>query len=247
MRLAVLIDADNASPGVIGEILSEVATLGVPSVKRIYGDFTSQKLSGWRDPLLEYGIQPIQQFHNTVGKNATDSTLIIDAMDLLHTRELHGFCLVSSDGDFTRLATRIRENGLSVFGFGEQKTPMSFIQACDRFIYTEIFRAKKQPGKDDEPAASPLRKLDSNLRAAFDSAFEAAANESGRATLSEIGNLLRKRLTDFDVRHYGHAKLNDLVRQLPEWKLVSVKTSSGGAILSVERSRKSVSQAKAPK
>ena len=133
LRLAVLIDADNASAAVIGDILSEVASLGTASVKRVYGDFTTTNLHGWRTVLLEHAIQPVQQFRNTVGKNASDSALIIDAMDLLHTRELGGFCLVSSDSDFTRLATRIREDGLPVYGFGEEKTPRSFINACDRF------------------------------------------------------------------------------------------------------------------
>jgi len=172
-------------------------------------------------------------------------------MDLLHTRELQGFCLVSSDGDFTRLATRIRENGLSVFGFGEQKTPTSFIQACDRFIYTEIFRPRKpKSDKDTAPVASqPLRSLmmDSNLSKALAQAFDAAANESGRATLSEIGNLIRKKMTDFDPRNYGCSKLKDIVRQLPEWKLVSVKTPAGGETLYVERDRKPTAQSKAPK
>ena len=142
LRLAVLIDADNASAAVIGDILSEVASLGTASVKRVYGDFTTSNLHSWRTVLLEHAIQPVQQFRNTVGKNASDSALIIDAMDLLHTRELGGFCLVSSGSDFTRLATRIREDGLPVYGFGEEKTPRSFINACDRFIYTEIFRTK---------------------------------------------------------------------------------------------------------
>src|SRR5688572_5904838 len=197
MRLAVLIDADNASPAVIGDILSEVVSLGVASVKRIYGDFTTSHLAGWRDALLEHALQPVQQFRNTVGKNATDSALIIDAMDLLHSRELGGFCLVTSDGDFTRLATRIRENGLSVFGFGEEKSPKALIQSCDRFFYTEILRSKKQSEeKGHAPVRSkPLRDLkkDKDLQTAFDQAFEAAANESGRSTLSEIGNLIRKR------------------------------------------------------
>ena len=135
LRLAVLIDADNASPAVIGDILAEVSKLGIATVKRVYGDFTSSNLNSWRAVLADHAIQPIQQFRNTVGKNASDSALIIDAMDLLHTRELGGFCLVSSDSDFTRLATCIREDGLPVFGFGEEKTSDAFIKACDRFIY----------------------------------------------------------------------------------------------------------------
>jgi uncharacterized LabA/DUF88 family protein len=142
LRLAVLVDANNASTAVIGDILSEVASLGTASVKRVYGDFTTSNLHSWRAVLLEHAIQPVQQFRNTVGKNASDSALIIDAMDFAAHAGVGGFCLVSSDSDFTRLATRIREDGLPVYGFGEEKTPRSFINACDRFIYTEIFRTK---------------------------------------------------------------------------------------------------------
>src|SRR5258708_15977458 len=142
LRLAVLIDADNSSVNVIGDILAEVSRLGVATVKRVYGDFTSSNLQSWGKVLAEYAIQPIQQYRNTVKKNASDSALIIDAMDLLHARRLEGFCLVSSDSDFTRLATRIKEDGLPVFGFGEEKTPNSFVKACNRFFYTEIFKVE---------------------------------------------------------------------------------------------------------
>lgn len=140
-RLAVLIDADNASPAVIEGLLDEVAKYGIASVKRIYGDFTQQRASGWKGALLKHSIHPVQQFAYTTGKNATDSSLIIDAMDLLYTKQFDGFCLVSSDSDFTRLAQRLREAGLTVYGFGEQKTPDAFVQACDKFIYTEVLRA----------------------------------------------------------------------------------------------------------
>ncbi|MDD5094106.1 MAG: NYN domain-containing protein [Dehalococcoidia bacterium] len=139
--LAVLIDADNANPAIIEGLLAETAKLGFASVKRIYGDWTTPKLSQWKTALLEYSIQPIQQFAYTVGKNATDSAMIIDAMDLLYSGNLDGFCLVSSDSDFTRLAARLRESGKIVYGFGEQKTPRPFVTACDRFIYTEVFSA----------------------------------------------------------------------------------------------------------
>jgi len=151
LRLAVLIDADNASVNVIGDILAEVSKLGTATVRRIYGDFTSSNLQSWGKILAEYAIQPIQQYRNTTGKNASDSALIIDAMDLLHTRHLEGFCLVSSDSDFTRLATRIKEDGLPVYGFGEQKTPNSFVKACNRFFYTEIFKVTS-------PAATPEKR-----------------------------------------------------------------------------------------
>jgi uncharacterized LabA/DUF88 family protein len=152
-RLAVLIDADNAQPAVIEGLLAEVAKYGVASVKRIYGDFTSNQQSQWKKALLQHSISPVQQFAYTSGKNATDSSLIIDAMDLMYTRRFDGFCLVSSDSDFTRLAQRLREEGLTVYGFGERKTPDAFVQACDKFIYTEVLRA--QPAT---PASAPAKK-----------------------------------------------------------------------------------------
>ena len=144
-KLAVLIDADNSQPAIIDALLAEIAKYGIASVRRIYGDWTTPNLRGWKDVLLEQAIQPIQQFRYTVGKNATDSALIIDAMDLLYTEKLDGFCIVSSDSDFTRLASRIREAGLIVYGFGEKKTPKAFLGACDKFVYTEILR-------EDEPS-----------------------------------------------------------------------------------------------
>ncbi len=247
MHLAVLIDADNASAAVIGDILSEIAAHGTASVKRIYGDFTTSSLSSWRKVLAEHGIQPIQQFRNTVGKNASDSALIIDAMDLLHTRDtrdLGGFCLVSSDSDFTRLATRIREDGLPVYGFGEEKTPKSFINACDRFTYIEIFRQKtavpskkaaapsKKAGASAKKAAAaatkaspetsaPLRniKKDDWLRNALNQLINAAATESGRVALASIGSGLLNLRPDFDPRNYGFRKLSDLLDQLPSFKV----------------------------
>ena len=155
LRLAVLIDADNAQPAVIGGLLAEVAKFGVASVKRIYGDFTSPQLTQWKKALLKHSIQPLQQFAYTSGKNATDSSLIIDAMDLMYTGRFDGFCLVSSDSDFTRLAQRLREEGLTVYGFGERKTPDPFVQACDKFIYTEVLRAEAAPVAPAAPTPVP--------------------------------------------------------------------------------------------
>jgi uncharacterized LabA/DUF88 family protein len=238
LRLAVLIDADNASAAVIGDILSEIASLGTASVKRVYGDFTTPSLNGWRKVLAEHAIQPVQQFRNTIGKNASDSALIIDAMDLLHTRELGGFCLVSSDSDFTRLATRIREDGLTVYGFGEEKTPKSFINACDRFIYTEIFKAKPNgPSKTVSSRSEPLRDFnhDEAFRAALDQSVDAAAQESGRANLGTVGNHLLKLLPDFDPRNYGFRKLSELVERTPSLTLIREKTPGGMQVLYVER------------
>ena len=239
MRLAVLIDADNASAAVIGDILTEVATLGTASVKRAYGDFTAPNLSSWRTLLVEHAIQPIQQYRNTIGKNASDSALIIDAMDLLHTRALEGFCLVSSDSDFTRLATRIREDGLPVYGFCEEKTPKSFINACDQFTYTEIFRAKAvTSSKKAAPATSaPLRdfKKDKVLKAELDQSIDAATLDSGRADLATVGSHLRKLRPDFDPRNYGFKKLSDLVEKMPSFSLVRDKIANGGHVVYVER------------
>jgi NYN domain/OST-HTH/LOTUS domain len=239
LRLAVLIDADNASAAIIGDILSEIASLGIASVKRVYGDFTTPGLNSWRAALAEHAVQPIQQFRNTVGKNASDSALIIDAMDLLHTRELGGFCLVSSDSDFTRLATRIREDGLVVYGFGEQKTPRSFITACDRFIYVEIFRTKSvgtsTAATRGRPA--PLRDLasDAGLKAALDQSVSAAAPDGGRANLGTVGSHLIKLLPDFDARNYGFGKLSDLVEKVPTLRLIREKTATGTQVMYVER------------
>ncbi len=239
LRLAVLIDADNASAVVIGDILSEIASLGTASVKRVYGDFTTPNLSSWRGAMAEHAIQPIQQFRNTIGKNASDSALIIDAMDLLHTRALGGFCLVSSDSDFTRLATRIREDGLPVYGFGEQKTPKAFIQACDRFIYTEIFRTKAASPSAKTPPTKPepLRNLnnDQAFRAALDQSIEKATSEEGRAHLGAVGTQLLKLLPDFDPRNYGFQKLSELVASIPNLKLDRHKNSAGNQTLYVTR------------
>jgi len=241
LRLAVLIDADNASPAVIGDILAEVSKLGIATVKRVYGDFTSSNLNSWRAVLADHAIQPIQQFRNTVGKNASDSALIIDAMDLLHTRELGGFCLVSSDSDFTRLATRIREDGLPVFGFGEEKTPSAFIKACDRFIYTEIFKIANDGTKKASQAKQtpPLHdfKTDKKFKEALDQAVAAATPPDGsRAYLSTVGTHLQKLLPDFDPRNYGFQKLSDLVEKIPDLKLIRQSTPTGLSAVFVERS-----------
>lgn len=205
-RLAVLIDADNAQPTIIAELMSEIAKLGSAIVKRIYGDFTSQNLKSWSVIARDHSIQPIQQFANTVGKNASDSALIIDAMDLLHTKKFDGFCIVSSDSDFTRLATRVREDGLLVFGFGEKKTPKSFVAACNRFIYTEILRAKPA-----EPAKRAAEVKDTDLQALLRDAVEDSADDAGWAALPIIGQLLNKRRPDFDTRSFGYRNLSSLV------------------------------------
>ena len=177
-KLAVLVDADNTPPAIVEGLLVEVAKYGVASVKRIYGDWTSPMLKGWKDLLLEHAIQPIQQFGYTVGKNSTDSAMIIDAMDLLYTEKLDGFCLVSSDSDFTRLASRLREAGLVVYGFGQKKTPKAFVGACDRFIYTEILR-KDDTTVDSGKRSTTQLKRDARLVGLLRNAVADSADDSG--------------------------------------------------------------------
>jgi uncharacterized LabA/DUF88 family protein len=212
--LAVLIDADNADPKIIAGLLTEVAKFGVASVKRIYGDWTLPNLAQWKAVLLDHSIHPIQQFRYTVGKNATDSVMIIDAMDLLYTGPFGGFCLVSSDSDFTRLASRIRESGKRVYGFGEKKTPRAFVAACDRFIYTEVFSvASAEDSPVHRRSAKELRQ-DTELLNWLGGAIEATSDEAGWANLGGVGSTIRKQAPDFDSRNYGYAKLNGLIEAI---------------------------------
>ena len=210
-KLAVLIDADNTSPAIISGLIAEIANYGVASVKRIYGDWTSPNLLGWKDILLEYAILPIQQFGYTTGKNSTDSTMIIDAMDLLYTESLDGFCIVSSDSDFTRLASRIRESGLIVYGFGEKKTPRPFVVACDKFIYTEILRKS-----DLDFATSPKNTMElkkyTKLVNLLRSAVEDSADENGWSHLGNVGQNIANKSPEFDPRNFGYKKLGELIK-----------------------------------
>ncbi len=208
--LAVLIDADNAQPSVIDGLLAEVAKYGVASVKRIYGDWTTPQLGSWKNQLLEHSIQPIQQFRYTIGKNATDSAMIIDAMDLLHTGSFDGFCLVSSDSDFTRLASRIREDGKRVYGFGEKKTPKPFVSACDKFIFTEVLITDQSSVPARKPKSSRALKADARLVSLFRVAIEAASGEDGWANLGAVGSNIINQAPEFDPRNYGFAKLGEL-------------------------------------
>jgi uncharacterized LabA/DUF88 family protein len=210
-KLAVLIDADNAQPSIIEGLLSEIAKYGTASVKRIYGDWTSPSLKSWKEILLQYSIQPVQQFGYTTGKNATDSAMIIDAMDLLYTRNFTGFCIVSSDSDFTKLASRIRESGLFVYGFGEQKTPSAFVSACDKFIYTEVLRAKTDEKQAIAKMSSSKLKQNTKLVNLLRNAVEASSDESGWAQLGPVGSNIAKQSPDFDPRNYGYGKLGELV------------------------------------
>jgi hypothetical protein len=222
--LAILIDGDNASPKIISGLLAEVANYGVAGVKRVYGDWTGSNLKGWKDSLLEHSLQPVQQFAYTTGKNATDGAMIIDAMDLLYTGRFSGFCIVSSDSDFARLAARLREQGVTVYGFGERKTPRPFITACDKFVYFDVLNAgtpKKEadaavpklaiqtPAEGAKPAAK-MPALDSAAIKMLKTAVAASADDDGKANLATVGSLLAKQSPDFDARNYGFARLSDL-------------------------------------
>ena len=212
IKLAILIDAENAQASIVDGLIAEVANYGTASVKRIYGDWTSPSLKGWKDVLLRHSIQPIQQFLYTKGKNATDSAMIIDAMDLLYTGKFDGFCIVSSDSDFTRLASRIRESGLLVYGFGEKKTPTAFVSACDRFIYTEVLRSKTDEEKPITKKSSAELKQDTKLVTLLRNAVDASSDESGWAHLAPVGSKIAKQSPDFDPRNYGYGKLGELVK-----------------------------------
>ena len=257
-RLAVLIDADNAQPAVIEGLLGEIAKYGVASVKRIYGDFTSTRMTQWKQALLKHSINPVQQFAYTSGKNATDSSLIIDAMDLLYTQRFDGFCLVSSDSDFTRLAQRLREEGLLVYGFGEKKTPDAFVQACDKFVYTEVLRTEATPRTAAKPAAAPPAKKAAKSApqkpataavpatpapatgakdkageplplALIRQAIEEASDENGWAFLGSVGSYLNKIRPDFDPRLYGHRKLSDLFNHQSRHFAIEERTVAGSS------------------
>ena len=222
LRLALLVDADNAQSARIADVLKEVARHGNAIVRRAYGDWTTPNLGGWKKILQEHAIQPIQQFPCVSGKNATDAALIIDAMDLLHTGALDGFCLVSSDSDFTRLATRIRESGRTVIGFGERKTPSAFVNACDRFVFVEILGAAPSPSATPEAGTSDLEPL---LRHAIGT----AAREDGWSSLSLTGQMLVKATPSFDARNYGFEKLGELVRAQPYVDVREVPTTPGAS------------------
>ncbi len=225
-RLAVLIDADNAQAAIIEGLVSEIAKYGIASVKRIYGDWTDTRLKRWKSVLLEYGMTPIQQFAYSQGKNATDSAMIIDAMDLLYSGDFEGFCIVSSDSDFTKLASRLRESGMTVYGFGERKTPKAFLSACDKFIYTENLRnCAKQEDCDDEVVNQTKKESsysilkDKKLLALLARTVDDCMDETQWANLGTIGRQISKTHPDFDPRSYGYKKLSDLLVATEEYEV----------------------------
>ena len=217
-RFAVLIDADNTSPKIVAGLFEEIAKFGEASSRRIYGDFSSTRLRSWADVLQKYAIDPYQQFAYTTGKNASDIALVIDAMDLLHSGRFDGFCLVSSDSDFTRLAARIREQGVDVFGFGEQKTPESFRQACRRFIYTENLLPSAPANAPDAVAVKALQP-DNQAVPILQRAIAQMESEDGWVSLGTVGRQLANLAPDFDPRTFGFRKLSDLVRETDAFEI----------------------------
>ena len=223
LRLAVLIDADNVPYANIKEMLEEIAKYGTPTFKRIYADWTKPTVSGWKTVLLENAITPIQQYSYTTGKNATDSAMIIDAMDILYSNRVDGFCIVSSDSDFTRLATRLREAGMKVIGIGEKKTPSPFISACEKFIYIEILKQATAPiakdikdktEKSTQVANAGIEKVNNALIKLLTDSINDLADENGWAFLGDLGNLIIKKQTDFDPRNYGFNKMLPLIKSI---------------------------------
>ena len=234
LRLAVLIDADNIPYSNVKGMMEELAKYGTPTFKRIYGDWTKPTLSGWKTVLLENAITPIQQYSYTTGKNSSDSAMIIDAMDILYSGRADGFCIVSSDSDFTRLATRLREAGMMVIGIGQKKTPHPFIVACDKFIYLEIiasFAAEtvtvtKENTAPVKPAHAP--KADKEVIQLITSTIADLADENGWAFLGEVGALLIKKKPDFDPRNYGFVKLTPLIKSLGKFDIDERETDKKG-------------------
>lgn len=226
INLAVLIDGDNIPAGNVKEMMEEIAKYGNPTIKRIYGDWTKPHLNKWKKVLLENAITPVQQYSYTIGKNATDSAMIIDAMDILYSNKVEGFCLVSSDSDFTRLATRLREARMQVIGIGEKKTPNPFIVACDKFIYIEILKSRDNE-KDDTDGEGDNK---ASKKASFDkitakeinlikSSIEDLSDENGWAFLGDVGSLMQKKRPNFDSRNYGFQKLTPLIKSIGEFEV----------------------------
>lgn len=226
LKFAVLIDADNVPYANVKGMMEEIAKYGTPTFKRIYGDWTKPTVAGWKSVLLENAITPIQQYSYTTGKNATDSAMIIDAMDILYTGRVDGFCIISSDSDFTRLALRLREAGVKVIGMGQKKTPSPFIAACDKFIYIEILgEAAKPVAKEEDkkeetaPAANIIKRLDENTIQLISSSISDIADDSGWAFLGDVGSMMLKKEPDFDARNYGFKKLGLLIKSTDRFEI----------------------------
>ncbi len=234
-RFAVLIDADNVSDKYIKTILDEISNEGVASIRRIYGDWTNSQLNSWKNVLLDNSVTPVQQYAYTTGKNATDSAMIIDAMDILYTGNAEGFCIVSSDSDFTRLATRLREAGMMVVGMGEQKTPKPFIAACSKFKYLDVL-SNPEPTVEPAPQGGAAKKRTTkaerktdDIKSEIRTIVEENSDEDGWAHLGMLGTMLLKRSPDFDVRNYGYSKLTKLINALGDFEIRGVQSGDSGA------------------
>ncbi len=229
LNLAVLIDGDNIPSSNVKEMMAEIAKYGNPTIKRIYGDWTNPRLNKWKAVLLENAITPIQQYGYTTGKNATDSAMIIDAMDILYSNKVNGFCLVSSDSDFTRLATRLREAGMEVFGIGEKKTPNPFIVACDKFIYIEILKSETEViGKEkNSPKKSSIDKITPKVIKFIANSINDLADDDGWAFLGDLGSLIQKKQPNFDSRNYGFQKLTPLIKSIKKFEIDQRDSTKG--------------------
>ena len=234
LKLAVLIDGENIPSAYVKEMMEEIAKYGNPTIKRIYGDWTNPTLTKWKNVLLENAITPIQQYGYTTGKNSTDSAMIIDAMDILYSEKVNGFCIVSSDSDFTRLATRLREAGMNVMGIGEKKTPEPFIAACDKFIYIEILKNQieeneSEVAKNKSSGRSNIDKITPKVIKLISSTISDLADDDGWAFLGDVGNLLQKKQPNFDSRNYGFPKLTPLIKSIKKFD-IELRDSSKGRI-----------------
>jgi uncharacterized LabA/DUF88 family protein len=227
LKLAVLIDGDNIPSAHVKEMMEEIAKYGNPTIKRIYGDWTKPNLSKWKNLLLENAITPIQQYGYTTGKNATDSAMIIDAMDILYSEKVNGFCLVSSDSDFTRLATRLREAGMKVYGIGEKKTPNPFIVACDKFIYIEILKNQSEPNEQKQPSKETVDKVTPQVIKLITMTIDDLADDDGWAFLGDVGSLLQKKQPNFDARNFGFQKLTPLIKSIKSLEVEQRDSSKG--------------------
>jgi uncharacterized LabA/DUF88 family protein len=247
LKLAVLIDGDNIPSAYVKEMMEEIAKYGNPTIKRIYGDWTKPHLSKWKNILLENAITPIQQYGYTTGKNATDSAMIIDAMDILYSEKVNGFCLVSSDSDFTRLATRLREAGMQVFGIGEKKTPDSFIVACDKFIYIEILKYQSEGSESELTESKSLQKsnidkITPKVIRLISSTISDLADDDGWAFLGDVGNLLQKKQPNFDSRNYGFQKLTPLINSINKFEIEQRESTKGRFKLIYVRNKEKIKQ-----
>ncbi len=238
LNLAVLIDGDNIPSTYIKEMMEEIAKYGNPTIKRIYGDWTKPDLTKWKKILLENAITPIQQYGYTKGKNATDSAMIIDAMDILYSEKVNGFCLVSSDSDFTRLATRLREAGMKVFGIGEKKTPNPFIVACDKFIYLEILKYEAESINTKTISTNSVDKITTKEIKLISHTISDVADDDGWAFLGDVGSLLQKKQPNFDSRNYGFQKLTPLIQAIKSFEIEQREATKGRSKLIYVRNKK---------